>query len=148
MKNFSALVQVSLRAGCDIDCGGTLAAHGVQAYNEGYINDLDLDIALYRQFASLVRLGYFDPPAQQPYRQYGWEHVNTDYAQALDRIATLESIVLLKNDANTLPLSDSAVKTIAIVGPHGNNSYIQEGNYNGRPASSTRRSPRCRPCRA
>ena len=133
VSNFSALVQVSLRAGCDIDCGGTLSAHGEDAYNDGSINDYDLDVALTRQFASLVRLGYFDPAASQPYRQYGWEHVNTTGAHRLDRVATLESIVLLKNDGNTLPLDPSTARTIALVGPHANNRDVQEGNYNGQP---------------
>ena len=132
VSNFSTLVQITLRAGCDIDCGSTLSNHGVQAYNDGAINDMDLDIALIRQFSSLVRLGYFDPSATQPYRQYGWEHVNTSYAHSLDRVATLESIVLLKNDG-VLPLQASAVKSIALIGPHGNNPGVQEGNYNGRP---------------
>ena len=132
VSNFSTLVQITLQAGCDIDCGGTLSAHGVQAYNEGAINDTDLDTALIRQFSSLVRLGYFDPPAGQPYRQYKWEHVNTTAAHKLDYTATLESMVLLKNTKNALPLQ-SSVKNIAIVGPHGNNPYVQEGNYNGQP---------------
>ena len=132
-SNFSTLVQITLRAGCDIDCGGTLSAHGVQAYNDGAITDYDLNLALLRQFSSLVRLGYFDPPERQVYRSYGWEHVNTTGAHLLDRTATLESIVLLKNDANALPLSTDNVKSIALVGPHANNPGIQEGNYNGRP---------------
>ena len=130
-NNYSTLVQVVLRAGCDLDCGTTLSQHGVQAYNDGAINDYDLNLALSRQFTSLVRLGYFDPAAAQIYRQYGWEHVNTPAAQQLDRVATLESIVLLKNDG-LLPLK-AATWNVALVGPHGNNRYVQEGNYNGRP---------------
>ena len=132
-SNFSTLVQITLRAGCDIDCGGTLSAHGMQAYADGAIVDADLDLALLRQFSSLVRLGYFDPAENQVYRQYTWEHVNTTAAHGLDRIATRESIVLLKNAANTLPLDSSSIKSIALIGPHANNPNVQEGNYNGRP---------------
>lgn len=132
-SNFSTLVQITLRAGCDIDCGGTLSAHGMQAYNEGAITDADLDLALLRQFSSLVRLGYFDPAESQAYRQYSWADVNTTASHELEMTATLETIVLLKNDANTLPLSMDSVKSIALIGPHANNPGIQEGNYNGRP---------------
>ena len=132
-SNFSTLVQITLRAGTDIDCGGTLSEHGVQAYRDGVIDDADLDVALTRQFASLTRLGYFDPPERQVYRQYGWERVNTTDAHALDRTATQESIVLLKNEGGTLPLQASAVKRVALIGPHGNNPDVQEGNYNGQP---------------
>ena len=132
-NNFSTLVQITLRAGCDIDCGGTLSAHGNQAYADGAINDYDLDLALFRQFSSLVRLGYFDPAETQPYRQYGWERVNTTASHLLDQRATLESIVLLKNADNTLPLQAGNLKTIALIGPHANNPGVQEGNYNGTP---------------
>ena len=131
VSNTSALVQVTLRAGCDIDCDGGLANNGVQAYRDGAIVDADLDLALTRQFSSLIRLGYFDPAANQTYRQYGIERVNTMEAQALARRAALESIVLLKNTAATLPLSASAVKTIALIGPNINNPNGQVGNYNG-----------------
>ena len=136
-SNFSTLVQITLRAGCDIDCGGTLSAHGEQAYADGAINDRDLDTALIRQFSSLVRLGYFDPASRQPYRQYGQEHINTQAAQELARRAARESIVLLKNIRSTLPLSTSTVKTIALIGPHTDSADVQVGNYNGKPCAVT-----------
>ena len=131
VKNGSALVQVALRAGCDIGCDSALTQFGVQAYNDGSINDMDLDRALIRLYSSLIRLGYFDPADVQPYRQYGMERVNTQRSQALARRAALESIVLLKNAKGTLPLSSTAVKSIAIIGPHGNAPDVQYGNYNG-----------------
>ena len=131
-SNFSTLVQITLRAGCDIDCGGTLSAHGVRAFEDGAINEADLDVAHTRLFSSLVRLGYFDPPENQPYRRYAWEHVNTTEAHGLAMQAALESIVLLKNIRNTLPLPAGGPTNIALVGPHANNPQAQLGNYNGR----------------
>ena len=129
-QNHSSQVQLALRGGCDIGCDSALTQYGEQAYDEGYITDYDLDLALSRQFASLVRLGYFDSPVNQPYRHYGAERVATTPARRLSLRAALESIVLLKNDG-TLPLSRSSVKTIALIGPNANASDSQIGNYNG-----------------
>ena len=132
VNNGSALVQVTLRAGCDIGCDDSLVKYGVEAYNGGYINDVDLDTALIRQFSSLIRLGYFDPPINQPYRQYGIERVNTDQSQAMALRAARESIVLLKNANGALPLNAASIKTIALIGPHADNSDGQKGNYYGK----------------
>ena len=134
VQTHSEQVQVALRGGCDIGCDSALAQYGEQAYNDGSITDRDLDIALMRQFASLIRLGYFDPAASQPYRKYGWDRVNTQMAQTIAHQAALESMVLLKNDG-LLPLSSLSGKTVAVIGPHGNNPGVQLGNYNGKPCS-------------
>lgn len=40
-----------------------------------------------------------------------------------------ESIVLLKNDARTLPLADNAGKTLAVIGPHVHDVYTLCGDY-------------------
>ena len=49
--------------------------------------------------------------------------------------AAHESIVLLKNEANTLPLRKD-IKTIAVVGPNADAPEVLLGNYNGRPSKS------------
>jgi beta-glucosidase len=48
--------------------------------------------------------------------------------------AARESMVLLKNDANTLPLGDG-VRRIAVIGPNANDVEVLLGNYNGTPAA-------------
>ena len=44
-----------------------------------------------------------------------------------------QSIVLLKNENNTLPLSKK-IKKIAVIGPNADNSISVLGNYNGIPS--------------
>lgn len=75
------------------------------------------------------RLGYFDPPETQPYRQFDWSDVNTNTSQALALSAAEEGIVLLKNDG-TLPLSPS-VKKLALIGPWADATTQMQGNYAG-----------------
>lgn len=73
-------------------------------------------------------MGYFDPASDQPYRQYGIEHVSTARGTALSLRAAQESLVLLKNDG-TLPLKK--VNIVAVVGPLANDVNAQIGNYAG-----------------
>src|SRR6185436_12791537 len=46
-----------------------------------------------------------------------------------------KSIVLLKNEKNTLPLKKD-LKTIAVIGPNANEPQMLYGNYNGIPSFS------------
>ena len=76
------------------------------------------------------RLGYFDPPESQPYRQLGWTDVSTPAAEQLARTAASTGIVLLKNDG-TLPLAADGMRKLALVGPWGNATTALQGSYFG-----------------
>ncbi|KAG6919306.1 hypothetical protein DXG01_007439 [Tephrocybe rancida] len=122
-------VAEALKAGTDIDCGSTYATYLPAAYNQSLITRADLEQALVRQYTSLVRLGYFDPAASQPYRRLTWADVNTPSSQTLAYTAALEGIVLLKN-TGTLPLAPS-IKKLAVIGPWANATLGMQGNYHG-----------------
>lgn len=72
-----ATVAAALHAGTDLECGDFYAQHAQSALNNGTIVESDIDQALERTFNVLVRLGYFDPPEQQPYRQFSPADVDT-----------------------------------------------------------------------
>ncbi|KAH9482881.1 putative exo-1,4-beta-xylosidase bxlB [Psilocybe cubensis] len=122
-------VADALKAGTDVDCGTAYSLHLPDAFNQSLITRDDLEKALVRQYSSLVRLGYFDSPQVQPYRQLSWADVNTPNAQALALQAAVEGIVLLKNDG-TLPFKNS-IKKIAFIGPYANATTSLQGNYQG-----------------
>lgn len=122
-------VADALKAGTDLDCGNFYGEWLPIAYNESLITETDLRTALVHQYSSLVRLGYFDPEEQQPYRTYNWSSVDTPIAQRFAYRAAVEGIVLLKNDG-TLPLS-SSIKNIALIGPWANATTQMQGNYFG-----------------
>src|SRR6202008_2285205 len=50
--------------------------------------------------------------------------------------AARESIVLLKNENNTLPLRKD-LKSIAVIGPNADDVPVLLGNYNGQPSRAT-----------
>ncbi|PIL26674.1 hypothetical protein GSI_11250 [Ganoderma sinense ZZ0214-1] len=119
----------ALLAGTDIDCGTFSSEYLPEALSRGLVNTTDLKRAAIRQYASLVRLGYFDPPEEQPFRQLSWSDVNTPQAQQLAYTAAVEGMVLLKNDG-TLPLAKH-VRKLALIGPWANATTLMQGNYEG-----------------
>ncbi|KAI9647643.1 hypothetical protein NHQ30_004028 [Ciborinia camelliae] len=119
----------ALNAGTDLDCGTFWPTYLGSAYNQSLYNISTLDRSLIRRYASLVRVGYFDPPSIQPYRQLGWSDVSKPAAKQLALQAAEDGIVLLKNDG-VLPLLSNITK-VALIGPWANATTQMQGNYFG-----------------
>jgi xylan 1,4-beta-xylosidase len=131
-KNMNAaqVAAETLKAGCDLDCGDFWPQNLGTALSRGMVEQAVLDTSLTRRFASLVRLGYFDPAAGQKYRQLKWKDVATPEARALALRAAEEGLVLLKNRDGTLPLA-KAINKLAVVGPLAGATTQMQGNYFG-----------------
>ena len=129
-------VAVALHAGTDLDCGDFYANYTQAALDNHTIVEADIDQALIRTFNILVRLGYFDPPEQQPYRQLSKDDVYTTESIQLALEAAQQSIVLLKNINKSLPLNINQLKNkrIALIGPNANATELMLGNYHGYPS--------------
>lgn len=125
-------VADSLKAGTDLNCGAYMPMHLPGAFAQNLLNESVLDTALIRQYSSLVRLGWFDPPENQPYRQLGFDAVATEESQQLAYKAAVEGIVLLKNDG-VLPLSVGSLSSIGMFGDWANASMDMLGTYFGNP---------------
>jgi len=74
-------------------------------------------------------MGLFDPMDGQPYWHVGPEVVNTSSSRDLSLFASLQSLVLLKNDQNILPIRKGS--KIAAIGPHADAQRALLGNYLG-----------------
>ena len=125
-------VADSLIAGTDLDCGSYMQNHLPGAFAQGLVNETVLDQALVRQYSSLIRLGWFDPPEKQPYRQLGFSDVATNASQQLAYRAAVEGVVLLKNDG-LLPLSLDSSTSLGLFGEWANATDDLLGNYYGNP---------------
>ena len=111
----------ALRAGTDLNCG--TAYDGLRAaLADRQITQHDLDVAAIRLFAARYRLGMFEASAPKP-------RVDPAAQTALALRAAGESIVLLKNRADTLPLRPGM--RIAVVGPNADALSVLEANYHG-----------------
>ena len=130
--NAPAAAAQALLAGTDLNCGVTYDSLAV-AVRKGLVKEEDVDRALARLLRARFRLGMFDPPERVPYASIPVSSNDSKEHRQLAVDATRESIVLLKNENNTLPLRKD-LKTIAVIGPNANDVDVLLGNYNGTPA--------------
>ena len=121
----------AVKAGTDLECGVDYK-HLTEAVERGLLTEADIDTAVKRIFKARFRLGMFDPDIMVPYAQIPFFVNCSDYNNGLSREAARESIVLLKNQNNILPL-DKDTRTIAVIGPNADNFESLIGNYNGIP---------------
>src|SRR5688500_9141199 len=119
--------------GTDLECGQTVYKTLVDAVKNGLIKEGQLDISLKRLFTVRYRLGMFDPPSMVKYAQTPASVLESPDHKAHALKMAQQSIVLLKNEGNTLPLKKT-IKKIAVLGPNANNQIAVLGNYNGTPS--------------
>ncbi len=117
----------SLEAGLDVDLSGSGYGENLHAaIREGLLDEQVLDRAVARLLYQKFALGLFENPyvdEKLVSTKVGIiEHV--DLARAVAR----ESVVLLKNENGTLPLTKT-LKRIAVIGPNADNIYNQLGDY-------------------
>jgi beta-glucosidase len=103
------------------------------AVARGLLTVADVDRALSRVLRVGFRLGAFDPPQNSPYAKISMDVVRSPQHLGLALKTAQESLVLLKNAANFLPLKRDNVHSVAVIGPAGDQNY-ETGNYYGTPA--------------
>lgn len=106
------------------------------AVQRGLLTEKDVDGALRNVLRVGFRLGAYDPPGTSPYSKIGMDVVRSDAHRALSQRVAEESITLLLNRREFLPLQRNSVKSIAVIGPAGGDGY-ETGNYYGTPAVKT-----------
>jgi beta-glucosidase len=126
---------IAVKRGTDLECGETYKAL-VNAVKQGLIAEAEIDQALKRLFEARFRLGMFDPPEMVPYAKIPFSANDSEEHRQLALEAARESIVLLKNENNTLPLRKD-LKSIAVIGPNADAVQVLLGNYNGQPSRAT-----------
>ena len=93
------------------------------ALKQGILKEADLDKNLRGVFRVMIRLGMLDPNSRVPEARIGLDNSagedpwNKPASHALARKVTDESIVLLKNESELLPLDSNRLKSIAVIGP-------------------------------
>jgi beta-glucosidase len=123
----------AVRAGTDINCGREEYDHLVQAVHDGLIQESEIDTAVRRLFRARFSLGMFDAPSQVAYARLPFSEVDSAAHRELALHTALESMVLLKNERNVLPLAAN-LRTVAVVGPNAASLAALEGNYNAIPS--------------
>ena len=125
---------LALKAGTDLNCG-VVYKDLVAAVDKGLVTEADIDKSLTRLFTARFKLGMFDPDEIVPYAQIPITENDTAENRALSVRVAQESIVLLKNAKQALPLSKK-LKKIAVFGPTADSWDALVGNYHGTPSKS------------
>jgi len=118
---------MALKNGCDINCGNTYL-HMLQAYQEGLVTEDDITKACENAFTSRYLLGMFADDCE--YDKISYLENDTDEHDAVALAAAEKCMVLLKNDG-ILPLDESKIKTIAVIGPNSDSQAALYANYYG-----------------
>lgn len=124
----------AVKAGVDLNCGKVYPSL-VQAVEQGLISESEIDVSVKRLFKARMKLGMFDPKESVAYANIAYEVVDSKKHQDLALTAAEKSMVLLKNENNTLPLSKK-IKKLAVIGPNSDQWLMLLGNYNGVPSSA------------
>jgi beta-glucosidase len=122
---------LGVRSGTDLNCGRTYPAL-IQAVEQGFISEEEIDISVKRLMLARMKLGMFDPDEMVPWSKLPYDVVNCEKHRELALETARKSIVLLKNDQNLLPLPANIGK-IAVIGPNSDDVEVLNANYNGIP---------------
>ncbi|WP_288207305.1 glycoside hydrolase family 3 N-terminal domain-containing protein [uncultured Parabacteroides sp.] len=115
----------SVNAGIDMEMvSGTFIRHLEELVKEGKISEAAINNAVRNILRLKFRLGLFDNPYvnTDQHVKYAPEHL------AKAKEAAEQSVILLKNDRETLPFTDK-IRTIAVVGPLADAPHDQMGTW-------------------
>jgi beta-glucosidase len=121
--------QLGLAAGVDIEMVSRLYnKHGAQLIRDGKLSMAAIDEAVRRVLRIKFRLGLFD----NPYTEEPRESVVmlSRENQAAAREVAARSLVLLKNERETLPLNKN-LSSIALIGPLADDQLSMIGSWSG-----------------
>ncbi|MFI3322175.1 MAG: glycoside hydrolase family 3 C-terminal domain-containing protein [Rikenellaceae bacterium] len=133
--NYEEAAAAALLAGCDQECFRPKESHMVKslkvALEKGLVTEEDINVSVRRLLRLQFLVGDLDQTDNSPYASIPKSAMGSTSNEALALKAAEQSIVLLKNEKNTLPLNKNKVESIAVVGPFADRCWL--GIYSGWP---------------
>ncbi|MBR2291818.1 MAG: glycoside hydrolase family 3 C-terminal domain-containing protein [Prevotella sp.] len=125
-------------AGTDVECGYGYAYKSIpEAVRRGLISEAEVDKHVVRLLEGRFDLGEMDDPSLVEWSKIPYSAMSSKQSAQLALDMARQTIVLLKNENNVLPLtshhSPLTSEKIAVIGPNANNGPMMWGNYNGMP---------------
>jgi beta-glucosidase len=117
---------MALKAGVDLNLWSEGFLQLEKAVRRGKVSEGLVDRAVRRILRLKFLLGLFDRPLTD--EEKATELVGNEKSQAINLSVARESIVLLRNEHNTLPISRN-IGSVAVIGPNADNIYNQLGDY-------------------
>lgn len=121
-------------SGTDIECqwDGHNYKQLPEAVRRGLIDEEEIDVRLMRVLVGRFELGEMDDDSNVPWASIPMSVVNSKEHRQLALDMARQSMTLLQNKNNILPLSKTVGK-IAVIGPNAADNAVLWGNYNGVP---------------
>jgi len=120
-------------AGTDVECGYGYAYRSIpEAVRRGFLTEQEVDKHVIRLLEGRFDLGEMDDPSLVEWSKIPASIMDSKEHRQLALDMARQTIVLLKNSGNVLPLQKNREK-IAVIGPNADNAPMMWGNYNGMP---------------
>ena len=135
-KSSSSPITASAKAtlaGTDVECGYGYAYRSIpEAVRRGLITEAEVDKHVIRLLEGRFDLGEMDDPSLVEWSKIPYSAMSTKASAQVALDMARQTIVLLQNKNNILPLQKGKEK-IAVIGPNADNVPMMWGNYNGTP---------------
>ena len=135
-KSSSSPVTASAKAtiaGTDVECGYGYAYKSIpEAVRRGLITEAEVDKHVVRLLEGRFDLGEMDAPSLVEWSKIPYSAMDSKEHRQIALDMARQTIVLLQNKNNILPLQKNKEK-IAVIGPNADNEPMMWGNYNGTP---------------
>lgn len=128
-KDAAESAALALQHGCDLACD-CVFDEIPEAIRRGLISEAEVDRALEYTLGTRFKLGMFDPPEDVPFASISMEVVACPQHRTLAYQTAAQSVVLLKNRNNILPIRPTTRK-IFVTGPSATSLEVLLGNYYG-----------------
>lgn len=129
-KNAADAAPIALNAGVDLEAPSPdVYSKLIELVKAGKVKESQIDTAVARILTVKFKAGLFEKPLADTLQLK--KRVHTPSHVALSQQIAEESVILLKNDKQLLPLNINKLKSLAVIGPNAN--QVQYGDY-----SSTR----------
>lgn len=127
-------VSQSIPAGTDLECAWNNYNYmrSPDAVSMDLIREEDMNKNLLRVLTGRFDLGVMDDDSIVPWTKIPASVINNEEHRKLALDMARETMTLLQNRNNILPLKKS-VRKIAVIGPNADNARMLWGNYNGTP---------------
>ncbi len=122
VKTVEEASALGVKGATDLSCGNEYKSL-VQAVRSGLITEAEVDRSLKNLMRARFQLGMFDPPEMVKYARIPFSENDKPAHHQLSLKAARESIVLLKNENNALPLKKD-LRTIAVIGPNADDKEV------------------------
>lgn len=131
VKTGEDAAALALKATMNLNCGQIYHNFLAKAVKQGKVSEKLVDEMLCQLMVTRFELGLFDKPQKQPYTHYSTSIVDSKRHKDIAYQTAVESMVLLENKNNVLPLDEGDLRYLFITGPTATTVDALIGNYFG-----------------